>query len=157
MVQTPSSSLRPTTRCCAGSERTGRVKGATPVTTDWRRLHSPMHRYLLGGGTGALRKTSSPRPIISSGHHQCGGQLTAQQKPEIVGSRPGFPRSATSAWGDLGGQQPWMKPTTGRVRRRVGDVGAEELVEGLAVAFGKSLHPEQRTLVAVGVSLARSG
>jgi hypothetical protein len=36
-------------------------------------------------------------------------------------------------------------------------VGAEQLVEGLAVAFGKSLHPEQRTLVAVGVSLARSG
>ena len=36
----------------------------------------------------------------------------------------------------------------GRVRRRVGDVGAEQLVEGLAVAFGKTLHPEQRTLVA---------
>ena len=36
----------------------------------------------------------------------------------------------------------------GRVRRRVGDVGAEQLVEGLGVAFGKTLHPEQRTLVA---------
>jgi len=36
----------------------------------------------------------------------------------------------------------------GRVRRRVGDVGAEELVEGLVVPFGKTLHPEQRTLVA---------
>jgi len=35
----------------------------------------------------------------------------------------------------------------GRVRRRVGDVGAEQLVEGLAVACGKTLHPEQRTLI----------
>ena len=27
-------------------------------------------------------------------------------------------------------------------------MGAEELVEGLAVALGKTLHPKQRTLVA---------
>jgi hypothetical protein len=38
--------------------------------------------------------------------------------------------------------------TEGRVRWWLGDVGAEQLVEGLAVAFGKTLHPEQRTLVA---------
>ena len=36
-------------------------------------------------------------------------------------------------------------------------MGAEQLVEGLAVALCKTLHPEQRTLVAVGVSLPRSG
>jgi len=36
----------------------------------------------------------------------------------------------------------------GQIRRRVGDVSAEQLVEGLAVAFGKTLHPKQRTLVA---------
>ena len=35
-----------------------------------------------------------------------------------------------------------------RVRWRLGDVGIEQLVEGLAVALGKTLHPEQRTLVA---------
>ena len=44
---------------------------------------------------------------------------------------------------ELSQQQP-----EGRVRWRLGDVGAEQLVEGLAVAFGKTLHPEQRTLVA---------
>jgi len=38
--------------------------------------------------------------------------------------------------------------TEGRVRRRVGHMGTEQLVESLAVAFGKTLHPEQRTLVA---------
>jgi hypothetical protein len=36
----------------------------------------------------------------------------------------------------------------GRIRWRLGDVGAEQLVQGLAVAFGKTLHPEQGTLVA---------
>ena len=35
-----------------------------------------------------------------------------------------------------------------RVRRRAGDLGAEQLVEGLAMPFGESLHPHQRTLVA---------
>ena len=35
----------------------------------------------------------------------------------------------------------------GRVRWQLGGVGAEQLVEGHAVAFGKTLHPEQRTLV----------
>ena len=36
-------------------------------------------------------------------------------------------------------------------------MGAEHLVEGLAVAFGKMLLPLQRPLVAVGDSLPRSG
>ena len=37
-----------------------------------------------------------------------------------------------------------------------GIMGAEQLVEGLAVELGKTLHPEQGILVAVGVSLPRS-
>ena len=36
----------------------------------------------------------------------------------------------------------------GRVRRRLGDVGAQQLVERLAVAFGKTLHAHQRALIA---------
>ena len=41
-----------------------------------------------------------------------------------------------------------QQPAEGRVRRRFGDVSAEELIERLAVAFGEPLHPEQGALAA---------
>ena len=34
-----------------------------------------------------------------------------------------------------------------RVRRRAGDMGAEQLDEGVAMSLGESLHPHQRTLL----------
>jgi hypothetical protein len=44
----------------------------------------------------------------------------------------------------LGQQRP-----EGGVERRLADIGAEKLVEGLAVPFRDALHPHQRALAAL--------
>ncbi len=60
-----------------------------------------------------------------------------------LGCDPLLQQSLKTLHIQLSEQQP-----EGEVRRRLGDLGAEQLVEGLAVAFGKTLHAHQRALVA---------
>jgi hypothetical protein len=60
-----------------------------------------------------------------------------------LGSHPVAQQGFKARHIQLGQQQPER-----RIRRRLAEIGAQQLVERLAVSFGKALHPHQRALAA---------
>ena len=113
------------------------------------------------GGVGALGDGHAQRVGVEthlSNKTHCAGSVFSDRAPQRLtvahqsvdrvcdtglGRHPLLEQGLESLHIELSQQQ-----AEGGVRRRLGDVGAEQLVESVAVPFGETLYAQQRTLAA---------